>query len=329
MSDAASTQPVVTVLTARGAELPPGLEPLRGEARLRHADSTESLAQALPGTEVLCVTDFRTSALRDAWHEADRLTWIHATSAGVDRLLFDAMRASDVTVTNARGIFDGPIAEFVLGRIIAFCKDFLGSLDAQQRHQWRHRETERVAGRSVLVVGAGGIGREIARLCRAVGLQVDGVARKARSGNADFGEIHGQESLQALLPHYDYVVVAAPLTADTEGLFDEAAFRAMRSDARFINIGRGRIVRTEALTKALREGWIAGAALDVFEQEPLPAEHPLWDTPNVMLSAHMAGDVVGWEQALSEQFIANFRRWRSGEPLFNLVDKQRGYVPSG
>lgn len=320
--------PVVAVLTAPGEGLPPGLEALEGEAELRHATDGASLRAALPGARVLCVTDFRTDALGEAWDAADRLQWIHATSAGVDAILTPTVCASDLPVTNARGVFDRPIAEFVLGQIIAFCKDFRGNLELQQRREWRHRDTERVEGRPVLVVGAGAIGRQIARLCRALGMPVDGVGRRARPGDDDFGAVHAQDSLLERLPHYDFVVVAAPLTPATEGLFDAAAFAAMRPEARFINIGRGPIVRTADLVDALRAGRIAGAALDVFEEEPLPADHPLWTLPNTHLSAHMAGDVIGWRRSLAEQFIDNFRRWQRGEPLRNVVDKAQGFVPS-
>ena len=322
-------RPRIVVLTAPGEGLPEGLDTLHGEAEIVLAEDEASLRRALPGARVMCVTDFRTEALRAAWPAADALEWIHATSAGVDALLTPEVRASDVPVTNARGIFDGCIAEYVLGQIIAFCKDFSGNWQYQQAHVWQHRETEPVAGRSVLVIGAGSIGRRIARLCGAVGLVVDGVGRRARPGDEDFGAIYAQDDLLSLLPDYDFVVIAAPLTPDTEGLFGAAEFRAMPASARLINIGRGPIVRTDALIAAIEGGEIDGAALDVFEQEPLPADHPLWDLPNVQISAHMAGDFIGWKRALSRQFIDNYRRWRDGQPLVNVVDKQHGFVTGG
>ncbi len=119
--------------------------------------------------------------------------------------------------------------------------------------------------------------------------------------------------------------MAAPLTDDTRGLFDDRHFRLMKPGAVFINVGRGAVVRTGALLRALDSGRLAGAALDVFEEEPLPPEHPLWRYPNVMLSAHMAGDFVGWRRALGDQFVDNFQRWRRGQPLVNPVDTARGY----
>lgn len=320
--------PRVTVLHDAAEGRPPGLAPLHEQAQVQYAADPDALLEHLPETEILLVTDFRTELLREAWPRAQRLQWIHATSAGVDALLFPESRQSDIPITNARGIFDRAIAETVLGLILMFAKDFMGSLALKREHRWQHRDTERAQGRRVLIVGAGSIGRQIARLCRAVGLRPEGVARSARPGDEDFLAVHPQDRLHEQLAAADYVVVAAPLTPATEGLFDAAAFAAMPPHARFINIGRGPIVRTDDLVEALRRGRIAGAALDVFEQEPLPADHPLWDLPQVFMSAHMAGDFIGWREALSEQFLDNFQRWREGAPLLNVVDKNRGYVPS-
>ncbi|MDN5850462.1 MAG: D-2-hydroxyacid dehydrogenase [Nitrococcus sp.] len=326
MTQRVPDKPVITVLAAPGEALPPGLDSLAEMAALRQAWDAESLRATLPGAHVLCVTDFRTGALRQAWPCADRLQWIHATSAGVDAVLIAEVRTSDVLLTNARGIFDRPIAEYVLGQIIAFAKDFHRNWELQQRQEWVHRDTERVQGKRALVVGAGAIGREIARLARAVGLTVEGIARSERSADPDFEAVYAAHDLCARLPDADFVIVAAPLTQTTRGLFDAVALRCMKRTARLINIGRGPIVVTDALVQALQEGWIAGAALDVFEEEPLPENHPLWRAPNTVVSAHMAGDFLGWREALIEQFIEQFRRWRRGEPLHNLVDKGRGYV---
>ncbi|MDT0617684.1 D-2-hydroxyacid dehydrogenase [Salinisphaera sp. P385] len=318
--------PVVTVLTAPDEDPPPGLDQLDGRAEVRMSADTPQLASQLPGTDVLLVTDFRTDAVVEAWPAADRLGWVHATSAGVDALLFPALRESDIALTNARGIFDRPIAEYVLGLILAFAKDTRGNIELQQAAEWRHRDTERIDHKQVLVIGAGAIGGEIARLCTAAGMQVDGIARTARDVPG-FASVHAIDALSDHLPRADYVVVAAPLNKATHHLFDADAFRAMKPGARFINIGRGPIVDTDALVQALESGEIAGAGLDVFEEEPLPADHPLWGLPNVILSAHMAGDFRGWRAALIDQFMTNFDRWQAGEPLHNLVDKKRGAVP--
>lgn len=319
------SKPIVTVLTAGEGAGPPGLDLLKARAEVRLARDEASLKEALPGTRVMMVTDFRTEALSAAWSSADELEWIHATSAGVDALMFPELVDSEVLVTNARGIFDRSIADYVLCTILMFAKDFPRSLRLQAGRRWQHRDTEQVEGREVLIVGAGSIGRQIARLVSAVGMKPRGIARRERDQDDDFVAVHAQEQLYERLAEADFVVIAAPLTDQTEGLFDAEAFAAMKPSARLINIGRGPIVRTEDLIHALNRQEIAGAALDVFEQEPLPGDHPLWEMGNVILTPHMAGDFSGWQKALTDQFLENYDRWCRGEELFNLVDKARGY----
>lgn len=321
-----SSKPVITVLSAPGDAEPPGIEAIQARAEVRFAWDEQTLRDTLPGTDVMMVTDFRTEALEAAWAAADRLKWIHATSAGVDALMFPALINSDVTVTNARGIFDRTIAEYVLCTILMFAKDFPGSLRLQQAHQWKHRDTERAQGKQVLVVGAGSIGRQIGRLVNAIGMQAHGVARRARQDDPDFVAVHSHDDLFEQLGLADYVVIAAPLTPQTEGLFDSKAFKAMKPSARLINIGRGPIVKTDDLIAALDAGEIAGAGLDVFEEEPLPSDHPLWAREDVIMTAHMAGDFIGWKRALTDQFLENFDAWHSGGELFNLVNKELGYA---
>ncbi|MGO1461155.1 MAG: D-2-hydroxyacid dehydrogenase [Marinobacter sp.] len=320
------SKPVVTVLTAPGEQEPPGIESLHARAEVRFASDEATLRSTLPGTDVMMVTDFRTEALEAAWGCADKLQWIHATSAGVDALMFPALTQGNVVVTNARGIFDRSIAEYVLCTILMFAKDFPGSIRLQMKHQWKHRDTERAEGKQVLVVGAGSIGRQIGRLVGAAGLKPHGIARTARTDDPDFVAVHGNDELYTRLGHADYVVIAAPLTPQTEGLFNEKAFKAMKNTARLINIGRGPIVKTDDLIAALESGEIAGAGLDVFEEEPLREDHPLWDMENVTMTAHMAGDFIGWKRALTDQFLDNFDRWSNDSELFNLVNKELGYA---
>ncbi|MFO7994710.1 MAG: D-2-hydroxyacid dehydrogenase [Marinobacter sp.] len=319
-------KPVVTVLTAPGEKEPPGMDALRARAEVRFACDEPTLRETLPGTDVMMVTDFRTEALAAAWPSADKLKWIHATSAGVDALMFPDLIEGDVVVTNARGIFDRTIAEYVLCTILMFAKDFPRSLRLQAKHEWQHRDTERAEGKQVLIVGAGSIGGQIARLCKGAGLKPHGIARKPRHDDPDFIAVHGNDDLTDQLGRADFVVIAAPLTPQTEGLFNEKAFQAMRKSARLINIGRGPVVKTDDLIAALNNGDIAGAALDVFEEEPLPEDHPLWDMENVIMTAHMSGDFIGWKRALTDQFLENLDRWHKGQELFNFVDKTLGYA---
>ncbi|WP_017539824.1 D-2-hydroxyacid dehydrogenase [Nocardiopsis halophila] len=334
MSTADPSAPALVVL--HGGETPPGRERIDhhpGLAEVRYA-TAEQLPEALPGARVLLVWDLFTEALTDAWDKADALEWVHAATTGVDNLMFPGLVASEAVVTNSRGVFEGPIAETVLGLVLSFAKDLHGSRDLQHAHTWRWRESERIEGRTALVVGTGPIGRAIARLLRAAGLEVTGAGRTPRTGDPDFGTVVGADpaapgGIAEELGRTDYAVVAAPLTDATRGLFDAGLLARMKPTARLINVARGPIVVEEDLVRALREGTIAGAALDVFATEPLPDSSPLWDLPQAIVLPHMSGDVVGWKDDLVRVFLDNLDRRLRGEELRNVVDKARGYVPHG
>ncbi|WP_455362391.1 D-2-hydroxyacid dehydrogenase [Streptomyces sp. SYSU K21746] len=310
-------EPTLLVLDA---DPPPRLGRLTGRARVLHADA-HTLAERLPLADALLVWDFTSDAVRHAWPGGGpRPRWVHTASAGVDHLLCPELAASDTVVTNARGIFDQPIAEYVAGLVLAFAKDLPGTLENQRRRRWQHRETLRVAGSRATVVGSGPIGRAIARTLEALGVTVALVGRTARSG------VHGPEDLDKLLSRADWVVCAAPLTGETRGMFDAARFGVMQPSARFINVGRGPLVVEEDLLAALTNRWIGGAALDVFAHEPLSERSPLWDVPGLIVSPHMSGDTVGWRDDLAAQFVELYEMWADGKPLPNVVDKKRGYV---
>lgn len=319
------TQPVVAVLCEKASDRPPGLDGLDVEFRYCAADG---LADAVHGANALLLWDYFSRAVKDAWPHADRLEWIHITAAGVDTLLFDELRASDVVVTNARGVFDRAIAEYVLGAVIAYAKRSLASFDLQRQQIWRHRETRSVTGANALVVGTGGIGREIGRLLRAAGMEVRGAGRRPVADDPDFGVIVDSTDLAAEVGWCDHLILAAPLTPATHGIVDGTVLAAMKPDAHLVNIARGPMVDEAALLAALTERRIGGATLDVFDTEPLPQGHPLWNAPNTVVTPHMSGDAVGWREALAEQFATNARRWLAGEPLLNVVDKKLGYVSS-
>ncbi|MEV5936339.1 D-2-hydroxyacid dehydrogenase [Streptomyces sp. NPDC093250] len=312
------TTPTLLVLDADPL---PRLGRLTGRVRVEHADES-TLAERLPSADVLLVWDFTSHAVRRAWPgEGPRPRWVHTASAGVDHLLCPELAASDTVVTNARGVFDRPIAEYVAALVLAFAKDLPRTLRLQRERTWRHRETRGLAGTRACVVGSGPIGRAIAGTLEALGVTTALVGRAARDG------VHGPEDLDRLLARADWVIAAAPLTEATRGMFDARRFGVMQPSAHFVNIGRGQLVVEEALAEALRGRWIAGAALDVFETEPLTPDSPLWELPGLIVSPHMSGDTVGWRDQLGEQFVELFERWAAGEPLENVVDKQRGYVP--
>ncbi|MFE9323484.1 D-2-hydroxyacid dehydrogenase [Nocardia sp. NPDC052278] len=316
--------PIVTVLHSDSVPDADLMAPVADRAEVRYTEAP-GLADALRGADALFVYDFLTRAIPGAWHAADRLRWLHMGSTGVDPVMFPELRESEVVVTNTRGVFDTAIAEYVLGQILGFAKDLSGSLRLQQRREWRHRESERISGACVLIVGTGSIGRAIARLLRAAGMTVRAVGRRARATDPDFGTV--STDLLAELPIADYVVAVAPLTPQTREMFDAKAFAAMKPHARFVNVGRGELVVTDDLLAALSTGSIAGAALDVVDPEPLPARHPLWDLPNVLITPHNSGDFSGWRTEVVTAFTRNFDNWIAGRTLDNVVDKELGYVP--
>ncbi|MFD8721188.1 D-2-hydroxyacid dehydrogenase [Streptomyces sp. NPDC059629] len=314
------TPPVPTLLVL-DADPPPRLGRLTGRARIVHTDAA-GLASRLPEADVLLVWDFASHAVREAWPgEGPRPRWVHTASAGVDHLMCPELAASDTVVTNARGIFDRPIAEYVAALVLAMAKDLPRTLDLQRERTWRHREARRVGGTRACVVGSGPIGRAIVRTLKALDVTTALVGRVPRTG------IHGPDDLDRLMSRADWVIAAAPLTEQTYGMFDAHRFGVMQPSACFINVGRGPLVDEDALVRALTRRWIAGAALDVFATEPLPADSPLWHVPGLVVSPHMSGDTVGWRDELGTQFVELYERWAAGRSLVNVVDKKRGYVP--
>jgi phosphoglycerate dehydrogenase-like enzyme len=318
----------VAVLGASPRDEPPGIEAIGDTVDLVVPEDEARLDGALEGAEVLFAWRPNGEALSKAWGSAGSLKWIQSASAGVDSLLFPDLAASHVVVTNARGIYEDAMAEYVLGLMLVMSKGLRGVLERQGRAEWDHRQTERLERKRVLVAGTGPIGRAIARDCRALRMSVRGVARTAHPGDADLVEIFGVERLTEAVATADYVVNALPATEETHHLFDREVFMAMSPSARFVNVGRGSTVDEAALIRTLQDGGIAGAALDVFEDEPLPPDSPLWAMPNVIISPHMAGDAAGWREAAVELFVRNLERYLTGRPLLNVVDKMRGYVPS-
>ncbi|MFF8571162.1 D-2-hydroxyacid dehydrogenase [Streptomyces sp. NPDC015140] len=303
------------------AEPLPRLGRLTGRARIEHTDAT-SLAERLPHADVLLVWDFSSHAVREAWPgDGPRPRWVHTASAGVDHLMCPELADSETVVTNARGVFDQPIAEYVAALVLAMAKDLPTTLRLQGERTWRHRESMRVAGTRACVVGSGPIGRAIAQTLKALGITTALVGRTARTG------VHGPDELDRLLARADWVVAAAPLTDDTRGMFDARRFGVMQPSARFVNVGRGQLVVEDDLAEALTRRWIAGAALDVLSREPLAPESALWRVPDLIISPHMSGDTIGWRDELGAQFVDLFESWAAGRPLANVVDKKRGYVP--
>ena len=304
----------------------PGIDRITDYVEISCAPDLDSMQRCLPKAEVLLGWNFRAKELRDAWYLAEKLRWVHWSGAGVDAVLFPEFVASNVQLTNVRGVFDGAMAEYTLGLIFVFAKGMVETMAAQTEHRWAYRWTDLTLGQKVLVVGVGSIGRAIARLLKQAGFEVSGVGRSARNRDPDFDQVYAVEDLVQLLETPDYVVLIPPLTDQTRGLFGEAEFSAMKSTARFINLGRGELVDEDALIAALTSGAIAGAGLDVFRSEPLPENSPFWDLENCIVSPHMSGDYHGFKETVAEVFLDNFERYRQGRELVNRVDKTLGFV---
>lgn len=297
-----------------------------------HAASEEEARVLIADADVAFMAELRPAHLA----AARRLRWAHSPAAGVGGMLFPAMRESSVLLTNSRGISAGTIAEHVLAVTLALFRKLPLTMRAQQAREWVQdgvlagAPLRLIEESSVLVVGLGAIGRATAARFHALGARVTGIRRRHTEPPPDgVRTVEPPERLRSLLPDADVVVLATPQTSETQGLIGSAELRAMRRDAILVNVGRGALVDENALIAALTapegEPGIGGAALDVFEQEPLPAGSPLWALPNVIVTPHVAGFRPDHWNAVRTLFACNLRRFAAGEPLQNLVDKAAGY----
>ncbi|MGE0816885.1 MAG: D-2-hydroxyacid dehydrogenase [Vicinamibacterales bacterium] len=309
-------------------------------------DAVARLQAHLPDHEVLHA---RTPAEREAglascdaaftWvlHEAElarapRLRWVHTSAVAVGTLCLDALAARGVAVSNSRGIQSTPIAEHVFALLLAMTRRLPLAFERQRQARWSQNEfggpslPSVLRGRTLGVVGLGSIGTEVARLGTAFGMRVVATRRDpARPAPPGVERVWGPEGLDALLAEADVVVVAAPLTGETEALLDRERLGRMKPGARLVNIARGQLVDGEALADAVAGGRLAGAALDVFAEEPLPPESPLWRTPNVIVTPHTSGFRADHWFEVVDLFARNVRRWERGAPLLWAVDPARGY----
>jgi phosphoglycerate dehydrogenase-like enzyme len=260
----------------------------------------------------------------EALDRARQLRWIQLTSAGAEQLLPARDRLDHVVVTNTRGIHVDLMADYALATIVMLNMHFPRFFADQQARRWEQHFSVPLAGKTLGVVGAGAIGTEIARRGAAFGMRV--LAVKRTPGPVDGAdEVVGADGLHGVLGRSDFVVLVVPQTPSTRGMIGEAALRAMKPTAYLVNIARGNVVDEPALVHALRKQWIAGAALDVFDEEPLPPDSPLWALPNALLTPHVAGEPADYARRVADVFVDNLTRLRRGEPFRNVVDFERGY----
>jgi phosphoglycerate dehydrogenase-like enzyme len=275
---------------------------------------------------------FALALSQEAVSRTRHLRWLHCSGHAVGHFPLAELAARGVTVTNSRGVQAIPIAEHVLGGLLALARRLPHTLRDQQARAWRPNELTGeaspwlLAGRTIGVIGVGTIGGAIAARAAAFGMRVIGMRRNPGRGTpAPFAEIFGQHELGRFLPACDVLVMAAPLTSETQRLLDAAAIASMKTGAIVINIARGQLVDEPALADALQSGRLGGAVLDVFNAEPLPPDSPFWSLPNVIVTPHNAGFRAGHFDAVIDVFTENLRRFERGVELLNVVDLETGY----
>jgi phosphoglycerate dehydrogenase-like enzyme len=316
--------PRVLVLAEPDADVPPPpLHLIPSDVEVVPVDSVPTDAE-LAGAPVLYIWDHRFADLGPLLRRTDELRWVHAASVGVNRLICPELRA--VTLTNSRGVFDTSIAEWVLAAVLAHVKGLGDSWALQRENTWQYRTTGRLAGTRAAVVGTGSIGQAIADRLARLDVHVTLVGRTP-GNDPEFGTIRSSDDLVGVAADVDLLVLAVPLTPATTALVGAEVLAALGSRGFLVNVGRGPTVVESDLADAVATGTIAGAALDVFEIEPLPADSLLWSMPNVLVSPHMSGDYVGFEIDMMTVFTDNLDRWLRGQPVHNVVDPAVGYVP--
>lgn len=312
-------------LLARAAELGVTLEPVvlpaDSAARL-DVDACSRIEIAYFSEDV--VPDFSRQFF-SACYKAERLAWLHVFNAGTDAPVFAQLLDRGVCLTTSSGANAGPVGVTAAAGMLMLARGFPGWIAAQHRHAWQQvrgdAAPDDLSGQTLLLVGVGEIGKTLARIAQALGMKVIGVRRSVRQGDDPVDEMHAPAALDQLLPRAQWLALTCPLTHETRRMITADRLARLPGGARIINVARGEIIDEQALIAALRSGHLGGAYLDVFEQEPLPADSPLWDLPNVVLSPHNAAASTGNDARATEKFLHNLGLRARGEPMKNEVRK--------
>ncbi|MGB2900683.1 MAG: D-2-hydroxyacid dehydrogenase [Candidatus Acidiferrum sp.] len=296
--------------------------------RVLHLPNYDGLPRELPDTDIFVGYSLRAEQLK----AAKKLKWIHSTAAGVAQLMYPELRDSGILVTNPSGIFSVPMAEHTMGLLLALARNFPDSVRHQDHAHWSQQElwdkpqhlTE-INGKVLLIVGYGSIGREVAKRARAFEMRVWGVTRSGEGDRTHAENIFAAAKLREALPEADYVLIAAPETAETRHLMGATEIAKMKRGARLINVGRGSLLDEAALLRALESGALGGAAIDVANLEPLPTESPLWKAPNLLITPHTSGVSDRLWDRQAGVLLELLERWFDGRELFNRVDFAQGY----
>lgn len=306
-------------------------ERLRAEypdLQVAHLSNYDTLEREIADADIALCRELKPRQVQ----AAQKLRWIHSAAAAVHPLMIPEIRNSAILVTNASAVHGPVVAEQAMAMIMAIARRFDIALKAQTHHQWKQEESwvavpppRDIAGSTLVVVGLGKIGTPLVQHAKALGMRVLAVREHPERGTEGADAVYPTSELTKILPKADFVMLCAPVTPASEHAFGREQFAAMKPDAYILNVGRGALIDEPAMIEALREHRIGGAALDVVSREPLPADSPLWDLDNVMITPHTAGiSPKLWERQYI-YFTENLRRFRAGEPMLGLVDKERGY----
>lgn len=299
----------------------PHIERLRArfsQTRFVHLPKSPPWPPEIAEGEVLLFAGLKKPELSALLHSAPRIGWIHTGSAGFDWVAVPEVEARDITISRSADVMSIPMAEFALSAMLAHAKHLPALYDAQRRHAWEPPMHAELHGKTLLVVGAGSIGSRVGALGKGFGMRIIGVKRDG-APVPSMDEVHPPDALDRLLPEADYVVLATPSTPETRGMICARRLALMRPHAYLVNIARGALVVEDDLLEALVAGRIAGACLDAFTVEPLPAEHPLWKAPNVFISPHASYRTPEIRARVFEEFGDNLERYLAGESIANTM----------
>ena len=290
-------------------------------------NTPEAFERTAPRADIILNGEAAVQLLEQVWRIAPHVRWIHSLSAGLDGMLFPELVESPVPLTNARGVFSDALGEFAIGAVLFFAKDFRRLVRGQMAGAWRPFDVVEIRGQSLGIAGYGDIGRAVASRGHALGMKVLALRRRPELSREDpyVTQMFGLDQKHEMIEQSDYVVVTMPLTPESRGLIGERELEVMKPSAVLINVGRGPVVDEAALIRVLERKRIRGAALDVFDVEPLPPGHAFYRLDNVLLSPHSADHTAGSKERSMQVFLENFGRFLRGEPLVNVVNKKLGY----
>lgn len=291
------------------------------DLEIRQSKDKKELLRLVEDVEVLFAGRFT----KEMFLAAKQLKWIQYFGTGIDRLLFPELMESSVILTNSKGVHFTPVSEHVLSLMLSFTRGLHLLMRNQLKKKWERVPVNELGGKTVGIVGLGSTGEEVARKAKCFGMTVLATKRKPSAKPDYVDDLFDPASLKELFARSDFVVLTLPLTAETRALVGETHLRNMKKTAYLINVSRGKIVQEDALVRAIEQEWIAGAGMDVFEEEPLPKRSKLWKMKQVIITPHIAGSTPNYWERTTSIFCENLRHFALSEPMINIVDKRAGY----